>query len=120
MRKLIFVFVTFCATTSVQAAELTVRGFINYHDASEDGRHMSEIMIGSAGSAFGWANSRLDFENRAQLYCEPKSLRLTNSQYFDIFRQYAEGSSGAMSEHSNMKEYFLLMGLKSTFPCSTE
>jgi len=47
----------------------------------------------------------------------PDNLHITDDQYFDIFRRYAEGNKAALAYSVGANAAVLLNGLIETFPC---
>lgn len=74
-----------------------------------------ELIIGSAGAAYGWANGTLLERGDKALYCQPPKMALTNSQLHEILQTYTDANQFAKTYEMSL---VLLKALIDTFPCT--
>lgn len=97
------------SASQLPAAAMTVREL----NALDQG--MTEIFLAGLGEGIFWANAAgSTLHQAAELYCPPKNLGLTGTQYVDIFRSHVRDNPQLRSEEVGL---VMMMALRATFPC---
>ncbi|MBT3556619.1 MAG: hypothetical protein HOC63_11795 [Rhodospirillales bacterium] len=99
---------------SVFAAEDTIRDVVAY---TGETKSLALIDIGGIGSGFSWTNTILQKRGDEPLYCVTQ-MRITNDQYFSIFREYVEKNPKMLDEGPSVRGLFLYLALLEAFPCT--
>ena len=111
----------FFSSVSIAQAEILVKG---YKKSLERKDKMIIFYVGSVGTGMSWANSKLEHEGRAPIYCEPREFVLEDDNYIRILNDEIERWEKAAKDKSDFQkiqdfpiELILLEGLERTFPC---
>jgi hypothetical protein len=79
---------------------------------------MAAVIVGTSGETYGWANSVLEHDGKAALYCAPKRLGIRYEQYLSILKNYIAAHPEAGSAPVEIMPYELLLSLQEVFPCN--
>jgi hypothetical protein len=75
------------------------------------------MLIGGAGSTLEWVNRDLSDEGKPKLYCPPRDLTISNTQYVAIVKKYLELHPDIGEETFQVYPLILLTSLKKMYPC---
>ncbi len=77
-----------------------------------------EIYVLGLGTGYAWSNTVLENEGRPLLYCQPRTLSLTNENYIRILDAHIARIREYRSDVVQLPVAFVLLrGLVHTFPC---
>ena len=100
------------------AENRNIRDLLVLHDTlNDETKKIFEAELGGMGEGMSWYNKETKRLGNPPLYCLPPKLAITDSQYFNIFRRFAESLDARLSLPSAAAGLILLRGLIETFPC---
>ncbi len=123
MRNAILALLVFFTASSANAA-ITIKDYLKYKNSPDLVLTMKEVVAlhieGMAGG-FNWANSEIEALYGKQLFCPPGKLPLTADNYIRILDEQLEKWQEFIKTEGRMDRpilsFFLLEGLRKTFPC---
>jgi len=99
---------------ALAAAPAAAEPTVGQWRANRDDPQMTAFLLGFA-SGTGWANTDLEAEGRARVFCQPKQLSLTYDLLKQILEAFLVANPGI--EDDMMVTGVLLFALKDRYPC---
>jgi hypothetical protein len=108
----------FLVTPGWAEEESTIGDMLKAYDRGNvDYRASWEQYIGNQGYGMTFANSALQNQGRALLYCVPNGKVQSYAQHFLLFRQIVEEMKYPLSKPTSHSGIYLIIALMEKFPC---